>query len=222
MLTVVCPSCQANLRVRPEFAGRAGKCPKCGAIVHVPALEPQAEAERRVETGRADGEGDAGSEFPDIEPTDRLVRDYHYLVVDRKGLVATWENNGQGWMIRSGTTFVRAVRNADKLPGQGDFKLVELQLTRTEEGSHRLKGLAVYQLAPRYALTRIERGEDAILQAVRGPAPLSKEQKAAVFAYIREKFMRPIWEDHAALVDYLTNLDYHSPGISLHTHPFVT
>ncbi|NMC20344.1 MAG: hypothetical protein GYA33_07975 [Thermogutta sp.] len=221
MLTVVCPSCQANLRVRPELAGRAGKCPKCGAIVQVPALDAEA-AEDRAESGLSPRETTAGDEFPDIEPTDRLVRDYHYLVVDRNGLVAAWENNGQGWTIRSGTTFVRAARNADKLPSQGDFKLVELQLARTEDGSHRLTGLAVYQLAPRYALSRIERGEDAILQAVRGPAPLSKEQKTAVFAYIREKFMRPIWEDHAALVDYLTNLDYHSPGISPHTHPFVT
>ncbi|MGQ9606659.1 MAG: hypothetical protein ACUVTW_10685 [Thermogutta sp.] len=222
MLTVVCPSCQAGLRVRPELAGRAGKCPRCGAIVHVPPADRDVATPDRVEPASSPENAGTGDEFPDIEPADRLVRDYHYLVVDRLGLVASWENNGQGWMIRSGTTMVRAVRNADKLPGQGDFKLVELQLTQSEEGAHRLKGLAVYQLAPRYAVTRIERGEDAILQAVRGPGCLSKEQKAAVFAYIREKFMRPVWEDHTALVDYLTNLDYHSPGISPHTHAFVT
>ena len=221
-MTLVCPSCQTNLRVRPELAGRAGKCPKCGAIVHVPVPDQDAPSEDPGETVRSAQEAATGDEFPDIEPADRLVRDYHYLVVDRNGLTASWENNGQGWMIRSGTTFVRAVRNADKLPGQGDFKLVELQIVRREDGSHRLKGLAVYQLAPRYAVTRIERGEDAILQAVRGPGSLSKEQKAAVFAYIRDKFMRPIWEENAALVEYLTNIDYRSPGISPHTHPFVT
>ncbi len=222
MLTVVCPSCQSKLRVREDFAGKAGKCPKCGAIIHVPqAAEPLPADSRRQPVAASPG-ADSNDAFPDIEAADRLIRDYHYLILDRTGLVATWENNGQGWMIRSGTTFVRAIRNADKLPGQGDFKLVELQILHGEDGSHRLRGLAVYQLAPRYALTRIERGEDALLQAIRGPGSLNKEQKSAVFTYIRQKLMRPIWEDHAELIDYLTNLDYHSPGISPHTHTFVT
>jgi len=216
MLVVVCPSCQARLKVSPQFTGRAGKCPRCGEIINVRQVQ-RADAipsphppENRPETGDDD--------IPAIEQPDKLVRTFHYLVCDRLGLVATWEANGQGWMIRSGTTYVRAVRNADKLPAQGDFKLVELQLIVQPDGSHRLEGLHVYQLAPRYALTRIERGEDAILGAIRGPGNLNREQKAAAFRYIREKFMREIWEDNQALVDYLTNQDYHSSGISPPTH----
>lgn len=217
MLIVVCPSCQARLKVSPQFVGRAGKCPRCGEIISLrqeqaanPALSPEFASSQP---------GSADDDIPAIEQPDKLIRSYHYLVCDRLGLVATWEANGQGWMIRSGTTFVRAIKNPDKLPAQGDFKLVELQIITRPDGFHRLEGLHVYQLAPRYALTRIERGEDAILGSIRGPGSLNRDQKATVFRYIREKFMREIWEDNQALVDYLTNQDYHSSGISPPTHP---
>jgi len=216
MLVVVCPSCQARLKVSPQFTGRAGKCPRCGEIINLRQVQlPEASPSPPVPEHQS-GTGD--DDIPAIEQPDKLVRTFHYLVCDRLGLVATWEANGQGWMIRSGTTYVRAVRNADKLPAQGDFKLVELQMVIQPDGSHRLEGLHVYQLAPRYALTRIERGEDALLGAIRGPGNLNRDQKAAVFRYIREKFMREIWEDNQALVDYLTNQDYHSSGISPPTH----
>lgn len=217
MLVIVCPSCQARLKVSPQFTGRAGKCPRCGEII---TLRQEQTANSSSSSQPRDSQVGASEEdIPPIEHPDRLIRTFHYLVCDRLGLVATWEANGQGWMIRSGTTFVRAVKNADKLPAQGDFKLVELQITSQPDGSHRLEGLHVYQLAPRYALTRIERGEDAILGAIRGPGCLNRDQKAAVFRYVREKFMRELWEDNQSLVDYLTNQDYHSPGTSPPTHP---
>lgn len=217
MLVVTCPSCQTRLKVAPQFVGKAGKCPRCGEII---TIRQSAAAEVSDPSPPTAPPSSGGSEeLPAIEHPDKLVRNFHYLVCDRLGIVATWEANGQGWMIRSGTTFVRAVRNADKLPAQGDFKLVELQIVAHEDGSHRLEGLHVYQLAPRYALTRIERGEDALLGAIRGPGALNRDQKAAVFRYIREKFMRPVWENNQALIDYLTNQDYHSPGISPPTHP---
>ena len=216
MLVVVCPSCQARLKVSPQFTGRAGKCPRCGEIITL--QQGQAASSSSPPQPQNPQAAAADDDMPAIEQPDRLIRTFHYLVCDRLGLVATWEANGQGWMIRSGTTFVRAVKNADKLPAQGDFKLAELQITTRPDGSHRLEGLHVYQLAPRYALTRIERGEDAILGAIRGPGSLNRDQKAAVFRYIRDKFMRELWEDNQALVDYLTNQDYHSPGISPPTH----
>lgn len=216
MPVITCPSCQARLKVSEQFAGRAGKCPRCGEIIQIKAAEAASEIAPAPPNQQQES---AGEEFPEIQQADKLVRNYHYLVCDRLGLVATWEANGQGWLIRSGTTFVRAVKNPDKLPAQGDFKLVELQLVHRPDGSQYLEGLHVYQLASRYALTRIERGDDAILGAIRGPGALTRDQKAAVFRYIREKFMRPIWEDNQALVEYLTNEDYHSPGITPPAHP---
>ena len=35
-----CPHCQATMKVPDEFAGKTGKCPKCGESVIVPPLQP--------------------------------------------------------------------------------------------------------------------------------------------------------------------------------------
>ncbi len=35
-IAVTCQACQFSFRVKDEFAGKAGKCPKCGKIVRVP------------------------------------------------------------------------------------------------------------------------------------------------------------------------------------------
>jgi hypothetical protein len=35
-ILVTCPSCKDSLNVKAEFAGKTGKCPKCGASVKVP------------------------------------------------------------------------------------------------------------------------------------------------------------------------------------------
>jgi predicted RNA-binding Zn-ribbon protein involved in translation (DUF1610 family) len=37
--TMNCPGCQAPLRVREDLAGKKIKCPRCGAVVTVPAEE---------------------------------------------------------------------------------------------------------------------------------------------------------------------------------------
>jgi hypothetical protein len=38
--TMRCPGCKANLRIRPEFAGKRIKCPRCATAVRVPAPPP--------------------------------------------------------------------------------------------------------------------------------------------------------------------------------------
>ena len=42
---------------------------------------------------------------------------------------------------------------------------------------------------------------------------LTKEQKAVVQTFLREHFMRHIWEDATDVLEYLSNFDYHSPGV---------
>ena len=41
-IRLTCQACQATLQVRDEFAGRQGKCPKCGAMLRVPPLPRRA------------------------------------------------------------------------------------------------------------------------------------------------------------------------------------
>ena len=143
-----------------------------------------------------------------------MVRHYRYLIFDGERVVATWENNGQGWMIRSGLGFICVTRNPDKLPTQGTFVLVELRLDVTEVGL-RLHGILAYRLARRWALPELIKSDEAILRKVEGFGALNKSQKFSLCHYVREQFMREVWTSISEVHDYLTNGDYHSPGVDV-------
>ena len=151
-----------------------------------------------------------------IKP-ERLSRLDRYLICDRTKVLATWENDGHGWQVRSEHGFVPASRNPERLPPQGEFKLVELQMAQPPNPL-RLEGLVVYQLANRWALRGLVRGDDAILQTVTGPAGLSREQKSAIRLHMGEHWMREIWGSARDVLDYLANADYRTPGVG-HAQP---
>ncbi len=142
----------------------------------------------------------------------RLLRTNFYLICDASRVIATWENNGQGWRIRTEHGFASAARNPEKIPSQGDFKLVELRMEHSS-GEMQLHGLRVYQLAKRWALNGLPRGDDTICKSITGPGSLLRPQKNAVRAYLQERFMREVWGNAADVLDYLSNDDYHSPGV---------
>jgi hypothetical protein len=143
---------------------------------------------------------------------ERLNRTHRYLICDKTKVVAMWENNGQGWYIRTPGGFASATRNRDKLPSYGEFVMVELKLAMTEAGL-RLTGLAVLRLANRWALTTLDKGDDRVLSTVAGQGSLSHDQKTAVRQALREHFMRPVWAESQDVLEYLNNTDYHSPGV---------
>jgi predicted Zn finger-like uncharacterized protein len=43
--SITCPGCKTTLRVREELAGKQVKCPRCAAVVRIPAREEVIEAE---------------------------------------------------------------------------------------------------------------------------------------------------------------------------------
>ncbi len=205
MIRLICPGCQSKLNAKDELVGQSRACPKCGTVVHIvaPPLEPVA-----APPAPSASETLLGG-LPKVEVPERLTRSNRYLVCDRTQVVASWQNDGQGWLIRGDRGFVNAFRNTDKIPNQGDFKLVELQMT--SEGERlQLRGLRIYQLAPRWALVQIARGDDAILKVVVGPGSLFRDQKNAVRQQIRELFNFEVWEDVHALREFLSNNDFHS------------
>jgi hypothetical protein len=142
---------------------------------------------------------------------ERLDRMSHYLICDPIRLVATWENNGRGWMVHTRGGMVSVHRNQDKLPSEGDFTLVALKLAMTDAGL-RLEHIVAYRLSRRWALTRLEKGEDQVLGAVIGPGCLNRDQKAVVRNLIKNQFMRQVWEKAERVMEYLANTDYHSAG----------
>jgi len=215
MIRFRCPGCSKQLNAKDELAGQTRKCPGCGTPVKVPqqstdgdgaSLAPDVEVHAHVEVAR-DQKGLAKFEHPE-----RLDRQNQYLICDNAKLVATWENNGHSWMLNLGFGFAAASRNQDQIPGQGDFKLIELCIELTDDG-RRLKGVHTYQLAKRWALGTMERGDDDILKKITGPGFLNRQQKNIVRKRIREQLLPQVWENASEVFEFLTNQDYHSAGV---------
>jgi hypothetical protein len=202
MLRVTCPHCGSKLNAKDELAGQTRKCPKCAQPVQIVA-DPTAD-EAIV--------ADAGDVLPTVRLLDRLHRQCQYLVCGKSGMVAMWENNGRGWMLKTNAGMVNAKRNCEQLPHEGDFKLIELKFTITPEGK-RLVGLTTYQLANRWALTVLDEGDDPIVEKVTGYGSLNRDQKNVVRQALRDHFMRPVWQEAAEVLEFLGNMDYHSHSV---------
>jgi len=218
MIVFTCPNCHSRLQAKPGLAGHVRKCPRCATPVTIVADEADATSVADPNAIPVDDALPGQEVVPATEehlPTRRLLerlnREYHYMICDREHLVATWANNGNGWMLRSGTSSLPAKRNRDKLPTGGDFQLVELKIAMMPEGK-RLSGIRVYQLASRWALTVLDQTDDAIVEKIDGPGHLNREQKNAVRQAMKEQFMRPVWEQSTDAMEYLANMDFHSPG----------
>lgn len=221
MIQITCPNCQSKLNAKDELVGQTRHCPKCDTPVlisrPVPAKGPgpadpvpldDSPTDQHAEVRQIDllAQADSGLE--------RLDRQNRYVVLDRSSVLAAWENNGQGWMVKTRGGYLPASRNQDKLPTQGHFVLVELRLRATDDG-FRMLGIRSHRLAERWALTALVRGDDPILKKIEGPGPLSKAQKFALCEHIKEQFMREVWASVPEIHDYLLNTDYHSAGVDV-------
>ncbi len=216
MIRVNCPGCGSKLNAKDELAGQTRKCPKCGRPVLITRVETVSAA-----AGQTAGldepapdqhvHGASDKALPQLDLPERLDRQHHYLICDKAHLVATWENNGNGWMLKTSFGLVSAVRNHEQLPAQGDFKLVELKLDMTDAGL-RLTGVQSFQLAQRWALTTLDKGDDQIVSKITGFGFLNRDQKSVVRQAIKDQFMRSVWEDAHNVLDYLSSTDYHSAG----------
>jgi hypothetical protein len=238
MIRIECAGCGAKLNAKDELAGQTRKCPKCGQPIKIPApeaaegtppnaaLETQVFAASESETavvakdavlGDGASEAVAASAETATEPAhvhrpERLNRHHRYLICGPSHLVATWESDGHGWMIRTTAGMGSAARNRDKIPTEGDFRLVELKLDHADAGL-RLTGIAVYQLARRWALANLVKSDDAIVTAITGPGILKREHKNAIREVLREHYMREVWHGATRVMEYLTNADTHSHGV---------
>lgn len=243
MVRVTCPHCKSKLNAKEGVIGQVRKCPKCGQAVKIvpddaaelsePALAPEETAESEPEeqaydsdpydsdqpTGEETYPEETGDYSSEVEVTrarfvvpDHLARMNRYFICDSQRLVACWEPDGRGWMLKANHGLIPVLRNEEKIPTMGDFKLVELVLSINEE-KKRLDGVVVYQLAKRWALKQLTRGDDAILTVVQGPGGLNKDQKLMVRQQLKDNFMRHVWENSNNVLEYLNSLDYHSPGV---------
>ena len=234
MIRFECPACGSTLNAKDDLAGQKRKCPKCAGVVLIPAaateLPPPPAPATALATAPATAMSQAVSPTssstdaasaaaavvppaitePSSHPT-KLCRHFRYVICDRQRILAYWHNDGKGWQMRVDAGFADASRYGDRLPTEGDFKLIELRMS-TDDG-HRLTGLQVYQLARRWALRQLPHSDDAILKSIVGHSGLLREQKNAVRQQLKVWLMPEVWHDAQAVVDYLSGPDIHSSSV---------
>jgi hypothetical protein len=213
VINFACPNCGKKFHAKDQLAGRTAKCPNCAKSFQIPLVSEVPDTIPLDDVKSGEHVIPVNEEhLASFDAPQRLDRESHYLICDKSRVAAMWESNGSGWVIRAGTGFIPAKRNRDKIPTSGDFQLTELKFAMTPEGK-RLSGIISYQLASRWALTALDQGDDVILEKVTGLGCLNKDQKNAVRQTLKEQFMRPVWQDAVAVLDYLANADYRSHGV---------
>lgn len=123
----------------------------------------------------------------------------HYIVVDHKDVAARWENDGRGWMVHLKDGFTRAATVESQIPQFGNFVLIEIGVERRADGLH-LKNITPYQLRRQYSLSKIAKGDDAILETIIDYAILSDRQRKHVKDLIKTKFLPHMWAEMEALL----------------------
>ncbi len=211
MIRVECPGCGTKLNAKEELAGQTRKCPQCGGPVEIsaPSAAPGAPGPAASESTPIIFTNPAETRLPSKIHLQRLRRTHRYVICDKTTVVATWRNDGMGWMIRTASGFAPARRNSESLPHYGQFVLVELEMVQKDEGM-RLAAINSYQLASRFAMTKLDKGDDDIIHAITDLGCLNRQQKFAVRQALQDEFLREVWGDSPEVLDYLSNADYHS------------
>jgi hypothetical protein len=142
----------------------------------------------------------AGERMFDPDELPRLLGKLnHYLICDHKDVVARWENDGRGWMIHLKDGFTRASTVENQIPQFGNFILVEVGVERQADGLH-LKNITTWQLRRQYALTKIAKGDDAVLETIIDYAQLNDRQRKHVKDLVKTKFLPHMWGEMEAIL----------------------
>lgn len=233
MLRVTCPHCKSTLHAKPHLAGQTRNCPKCKQPVTIEPSTADASSEDWGATTQDDEEAkqmEAAEGLPRVPldepmgPTPQIVPDdapemvstpmlesldptHRYVICSLDKLVATWE--GDGWMISTPHGFAPARSHQELLPLKGQFVLVEIIFT-DEHSLIMVQGIRAFELERQYAMQKLARGEDEVLQKIRGWGVLNARQKTAILGYLRDAFLHDCFEHSPDVHEFLTNEDFHS------------
>jgi hypothetical protein len=168
---------------------------KAGAAAAKPAPAAAAPA-----AGEAPKPTQAGERIFNPDELPRILgKMNHYLICDHKDVVARWENDGRGWMIHLKDGFTRAATVENQIPQFGNFILVEVGVERRADGLH-LKNITTWQLRRQYALTKIAKGDDAVLETIIDYAVLNDRQRKYVKDLVKTKFLPHMWGEMEAIL----------------------
>ena len=211
MIRVTCSGCNASLKLPDEFIGRKFRCPRCKTVLTAPIdLEASDEdAAPQTEPAAETPAPDAGIES--IPRLGKFNANAVYFLVGAENLVGQWKLD-TGWQVKGTQGLLPAKANAQLIPASGKFLLIEALCELTEQGK-KLKKLTIYKLGPSDAAKRISGEPTAILSLITGYGTLTKNQKNAVLAAIKNVFMREIWGGAEKIREFLLGFDSHTSTI---------
>jgi len=229
LIAVRCHACKVGMKIKPEYAGKLRKCPKCGAIFIVPhkdglTIEPPPEVLEKVRQQMAVQTSAPKPEVPatpstrivipeeeTIQPVEhpkRLNPQFRYVILSSERMIAYWQMS-TGWQVSDGARLTSAKRNSELLPKQGDFRFIEMRLGEVD-GEFRVTKLRIFQLARQYSVSKIAGDENDVLSTIISTAGLTRSQKGALLQGLKAHFMRGVWADSPTIYEYLFNEDFHS------------
>ncbi len=223
MLQITCPNCQSKLNAKEKLIGQTRNCPKCRhpVLIQAPAGGAAGPAEDTPVAESGEGtptvlveprdEGEGLAQVTAIaDPVKELKAPNRYVILDRQRIIAVWE--GDTWQLKTPMGLISAKRNTEQIPSQGVFRLVELRVTRTAEAMY-LTGIVSHELASRFALPAIARGDNQILEKIVRPSGLTRDQKQMIRRYLLESFMPEVWRHNDGITEYLASADQHTQGV---------
>lgn len=210
MIRVTCSGCNANLKLPDEFIGRKFRCPRCKAVLTAPIDLEGSDEDAASQTEAAETPAsDQG--IASIPKLGKFNANAVYFLVGAENLVGQWKLD-TGWQVKGTQGLLPAKANAQLIPASGKFLLIEALCEQTDQGK-KLKKLTIYKLGPSDAAKRIAGEPTAILALITGYGTLTKNQKNAVLAAIKNVFMREIWGGAEKIREFLLGFDSHSSTI---------
>lgn len=219
MIRVTCTDCGARLKLPDEMIGRKFRCPRCKAVLTAP-IDLEGPDEDEAPETESDSESldistdAAPAEEQGIVATPKLGKfntNAVYFLVGAENLVGQWKLD-TGWQVKGTQGLLPAKANAQLIPASGKFLLIEALCELTDQGK-KLKKLTIYKLGPSDAAKRISGDPTAILALITGYGTLTKNQKNAVLAAIKNVFMREIWGGAEKIREFLLGFDSHTSTI---------
>ncbi|MDD3468623.1 MAG: hypothetical protein PHE53_01425 [Thermoguttaceae bacterium] len=220
--TIPCPQCktpfliQAPAETPPVMpsGGTASMAPPARPTVQTPPPARPAVPKANEPTIPLDDFPQGSSMHPLVQVSEDmgiglaigLNRWHRYLILGTSQIFARWESPATGWQIAGGTGFIPLLGNTSRLPREGDFRLVEMTLQENAD-TVRIMRMKTKKLPPIYPLAALTQTESAILTATLGDSGLLREQKNAVYTYLRERFMPEVLSPAQKLLDYLADYD---------------
>ena len=218
MIRVTCSGCSANLKLPDEFIGRKFRCPRCKTILTAPIDLESSDEDAAPQTKPAsetdvstNGAPTAEQGITSIPKLGKFNPNAVYFLVGAENLVGQWKLD-TGWQVKGTQGLRPAKANAQLIPASGKFLLIEALCEQTDQGK-KLKKLTIYKLGPSDAAKRISGEPTAILALITGYGTLTKNQKNAVLAAIKNVFMREIWGGAEKIREFLLGFDSHTSTI---------